>query len=101
MLLQRRREKRLAQTDFQDIGKSRLEWFQVSQVVDAGEQHRGLLNPEVAEQKWLHTYFYDILQIPVVLATMKVLPVKLNLRGMPGVLLGTIPGGKKGKKFKK
>jgi len=99
MLIQRRREKRLAHTTYEDIGKIRLEWFTVSQVVEAVENTRGCLTPELPEsdQKWMHTYFFDFMCIEAVMSAIKVLPVKLNLRDFPGVL----PGGNTDKKHKK
>jgi len=84
LLLERRRSKQ--QQDHLPAdkhGKSRLEYFDIYSIVDAVEKHNGCLNPEASEseKKWLHDYFLQVLKIPMVLTTIKVLPVRLNLRG--------------------
>jgi len=76
----KQREDRIAP---EKLGKTRLEYFDIYTIVDAVEKHNGCLNPEAPEtdKKWLHDYFLDLLKIPMVLTTIKVLPVRLNLRG--------------------
>jgi len=84
LLFQRRRYKQ--QEDniaVEKLGKTRLEYFDIFTIVDAVEKHNGCLNPNASEseKKWLHDYFLEILKIPMVLTSIKVLPVRLNLRG--------------------
>jgi len=84
LLFERRKFKQQEdQIPAEKLGKTKLEYFDIYTIVDAVEKHHGCLNPEASEseKKWLHDYFLDILKIPMVLTTIKVLPVPLNLRG--------------------
>jgi len=83
MLIERCRKKQRLNISLKDVGKSRLEYFDISTIVDAVEKHKGCLNPTAPEEekKFLHQYFLEILRIPMVISTIKVLPIRLNLKG--------------------